>query len=231
GNLVTDAYRNIAAALQPTDPPALAVEANGQLRSPIAKGKTGDVWFADLFRVLPIGIGPNQVPGFPLVTFYLNAKDLQSGLELGAAPELVPDQYFLQISGLKVEYDMSKGVFGRVSSLKLSKKNGDTPLDLTDTTTCYKIVSTNYVAGLLGVVKSFTKGLLEVNAKDADCKTLIDPTTRFIVNPAKPEVKEVKHWQALLQYVSSFTDTSTPADGIPDVPAVYGTVQGRITKK
>ncbi|HEX2658400.1 MAG TPA: bifunctional metallophosphatase/5'-nucleotidase [Polyangia bacterium] len=232
GNLVTDAYRNIAAALQPTDPPALAVEANGQLRSPISKGKTGDVWFADLFRVLPIGIGPNQVPGFPLVTFYLNAKDLQSGLELGAAPELVPDQYFLQISGLKVEYDMSKGVFGRVSSLKLSKNGVDTPLDLADTTTCYKIVSTNYVAGLLGVVKSFTKGLLEVNAKDADCKTLIDPTTRFIdADPAKADVQELKHWQALLKYVSSFPDTSTPADGIPDMPAVYGAVQGRITKK
>ena len=232
GNLVTDAYKAIAGALQPTEPPALAVEANGQLRSNLLKGQTGEIWFSDLFRVLPIGIGPDQTPGFPLVTFYLNAKDLASGLELGGAPELVNDQYFLQVSGLKVEYDMTKGVFGRVSSLKLSKGGVDTALDLTDTTTCYKIVSTNYVAGLLGVVKSFTGGLLSVEAKDADCKTLIDPTTRFVdADPVMTGVQELKHWQALLKYVSSFPDTTTPADGIPDVPAAYGAVQGRITKK
>jgi 5'-nucleotidase/UDP-sugar diphosphatase len=232
GNLVTDAYKAIAGALQPSEPPVLAVEANGQLRSNLLKGQTGEIWFSDLFRVLPIGIGPNQVPGFPLVTFYLNAQDLASGLELGGAPELVNDQYFLQISGLKVEYDMSKGPFGRVSSLKLSKGGVDTVLDPTDTTTCYKIVSTNYVAGLLGVVKSFTGGLLSVQAKDADCKTLIDPTTRFVdADPATAGVQELKHWQALLKYVSSFPDTTTPADGIPDMPAAYGAVQGRIIKK
>ncbi|MBC8131937.1 MAG: bifunctional metallophosphatase/5'-nucleotidase, partial [Deltaproteobacteria bacterium] len=91
GNLVADAYRRVGAALQPSDPPQIAVEANGQLRADILKGTTGDIWFADLFRVTPLGIGPNQVPGFPLVTFYLNAKDIQSGLELGAASELVPN--------------------------------------------------------------------------------------------------------------------------------------------
>jgi 5'-nucleotidase len=158
GNLVTDAYRTIGAALQPTDPPVIAVEGNGQLRAPITMGKTGLIWFADLFRVSPIGIGPNQVPGFPLVTFYLNAKDIRSGLELGAAMEAVPDQYFLQLSGVKVEYDMALPLFGRVSSLKLVTPTGDQVLDLTNTTTCYKVIATNYVAGLLGVVNSFTSG-------------------------------------------------------------------------
>src|SRR5262249_46227386 len=82
GNLVTDAYRQITAAVQPTDPPAIAVDANGQLRASIAKGTTGKIWFADLFRVTPLGIGPDQIPGYPLVTFYLNAKDIRSGFEL-----------------------------------------------------------------------------------------------------------------------------------------------------
>jgi 5'-nucleotidase len=233
GDMITDAYRAVAGMLQPSAPPVLAVEGNGQIRSSILKGKTGMIWLEDLFRVLPIGIGPDQLPGYPLVTFYLNAKDIASGLELGGAPELVNDQYFLQISGIKVQYDMSKTPFGRVSALWLASPTpggADTPLVLTDTTTCYKVVATNYVAGLLGVVKSFTGGALEVVAKDADCTTPIDPTTRFVdADPAMAGVQELKHWQALLGYVGGFPKDT---DGVPAVPAaLYGVVQGRITHK
>jgi len=227
GNLVTDAYRSIVSALQPTNPPALAVEANGQLRAPILKGSTGEVWFADLFRVLPLGIGPDRVPGYPLVSFYLNARDLRSGLELGGAPELAGGDVFLQLSGLEVTYDMSQPPLQRVASLKLVTPSGDQALDLTNTTTCYQLVATNYVAGLLSLVSSATGGLLSVNAKDADCITLVDPTTRYVdADPTVAGVQELKYWQALYGLVSRFPDTN--ADGVPDVPDAYAAPQGRI---
>ena len=231
GNLVTDSYLKLSAALQATEPPVIAVEGNGQLRSPILKGKTGQIWFADLFRVLPLGIGPDGKPGFPLVTYYLHAKDLRSGLELGGAPEVVDGQYFLQVAGLQVEYDMTKPLFGRVSGLKLVPSTGaPETLDLLNTTRCFKIVSTNYVAGLLGVVKTLTGGLLSVDAKAADCTTLVDPTVRFVdADPAATGVQELKHWQAFLKYLTAFPDGD--ADTVADVPAPYLTAQGRITKK
>jgi 5'-nucleotidase len=229
GNLVTDAYRTITAALQPSDPPAIAVDANGALRAPILHGKTHEIWFADLFRVTPLGIGPDQIPGYSLVTFYLTAKDIRSGLELGGAPEVVSDDFFLQVSGLKVAYDMSKPLFGRVSSLKLVTPAGDQALDVNDTTTCYKVVTISYVAGLLSAVESLTSKLLKVAAKDKDCTTLVDPTTRFVdADPAKDGVQELKHWQAVLKYVSGLPDTT--GDGVPDVPAPYATPQGRIVQ-
>jgi hypothetical protein len=90
------------------------------------------------------------------------------------------------------------------------------------------------VAGLLGVVKSFTQGALEVTAKAADCATPIDPTAtaQFVdADPTTAGTQELKHYQALLKYVTSLPDTSTPANSIPDVPAVYLTAQGRITKQ
>jgi len=230
GNLVTDAYLKIGAMLQPTDPPVIAVEANGQLRAPLLKGSTGNIWFADLFRVTPLGIGPDQHPGFPLVTFYLSAQDIRSGLELDAAgPLLVADQYFLQVAGLKVQYDITLPRFGRVTSLSLVNDSGETSLDVTDTTHCYKVIATNYVAGLLGVVKTFTQGLLSVVAKDKTCLASVDPTQNFVdANPSTPAVDELKNWQAVLSYVSkSEKDTS----GLPVVSAAYGAVQGRITSK
>ncbi|HEY7375639.1 MAG TPA: bifunctional UDP-sugar hydrolase/5'-nucleotidase [Polyangia bacterium] len=225
GNLVTDAYVAIAAAVQPSDPPVLGVEANGQLRAPIIKGTTGKIWLADLFRVTPLGIGPDQIPGYPLVTFYLNAKDIRSGLELGGAPEVVSNDLFLQLSSKwKVTYDLSKPLFGRVTSVKLN----DQALDLADTKTCYKVVTTNYVAGLLGVVEMQTSNLLKVQAKDQDCMTLIDPTTRFVdADPTAADVQELKNWQAVLKYTSKLPDAD--GDGIPDVPAPYTAPQGRIT--
>jgi 5'-nucleotidase len=229
GNLVTDGYQRITAALQQTDPPAIAVDANGALRAGIVAGKTGNIWFADLFRVTPLGIGPDQLPGYPLVTFYINAKDIRSGFELGAAPEVVPEEFFLQVSGLKVAYDMSKPLFGRVVSLKLAPPGGsETALDLNDTTTCYKVVTTNYVAGLLGAVQQLTANLLSVQAKDKDCVTLVDPTTRFVdADPTKDGTQELKQWQAVLKYTSALPDTT--GDGVPDVPAAYAAPQGRIT--
>jgi 5'-nucleotidase len=224
GDLVADAYRTITAAVQPSDPPVVAVEANGQLRANIAKGKTGQVWFEDLFRVLPIGIGPDQNPGYPLVTYYLSAKDIRSGLELGAA--MINDQYFLQVSGLKVTYDMSKNVFGRVASIRLDGASSD--LDLTNTTTCYKVVTTNYVAGLLSLVGSVTGNLLTVQAKAKDCTTQINPTTQLVdADPTTDGTQELKHWQALLKYVSAFPDSDS--NGTPNIPASYGTASGRIT--
>ncbi len=230
GNLVTDAYLNMAAQLRTTAPPALAIEANGQLRGPILQGRTGEVWFSDLFRVLPIGIGPDRVPGYPLVSFFLNARDLRAGLELGGATELTGNDVFLQLSGIKVEYDLSQPPFQRVASITLSAPGGEQLLDLTDTSTCYELVATNYVAGLLGLVRAATGGLLSVEAKEADCTTVVDPTVRYLdTDPLSPGIQELKNWQALLGFMSSFPAGS--AAGVPQVPAEYGAIQGRIVKR
>ena len=227
GNLVTDAYRAVAAALQPTQPPVMGFEANGQIRSDIQKGKTGLQWFADIFRVVPDGIGPDQQPGFPLVTYYLNAQDIMSGLQFDAARDVVSNDFFLQVSGLSLTYDMSRPAFARITSATYQAPTGPVPLDPTDTATCYKVVSTNFVAGMLGVVKAQTGGVLQVVPKAADCVTVIDPTTNFVdADPTTPAVDELKDWQALLKYMSTFPDTDQ--DGIPNIPAAYATVQGRI---
>jgi 5'-nucleotidase len=230
GNLVADAYRAVCSELEPDDPPLIGFDANGQIRASIDAGTTGEIWLADLFRVVPLGIGPDRKPGFPLVTYYLNASDIASGLELGAAGAALSNDYFLQVSGLKVEYDPKKPLFGRVTKVSLVTPNGEEELDPSDTDTCYKVVSTSYVAGLLGVVEQFTAGLLAVRAKDDDCKTLVDPTTRYVdADPKTKGTQELKQWQALLGYVSAFPDTDD--DDVPNIPAAYASVQGRIVEQ
>ena len=79
----------------------------------------------------PTASGPTPNPGYPLVTFYLNAKDLASGLEFDAAQDVVPHDFFLQVSGLSVTYDMTKPAFARVTGLALDDRDGPQPLDPT----------------------------------------------------------------------------------------------------
>ena len=229
GDALTDAYRAVTSALQPTAPPDIAVEANGHIRSIVAKGKTGQIWFADLFRAVPLGIGPDGKPGYPLVTFYLDGKSLRAGMELGVAGPPVSNDYFLQISGMKFTYDATKPLFQRVTAMALVPPSGAGHLiDPTDTTQCYKVVATYAVGSLLGVVSSLTSGALSVNPKESDCTTPVTDFSTHIVDadPATAGVQELKQWQAVTSYFSKLPDAD--ADGTPDVPAFYGAVQGRI---
>ena len=234
GDMIADAYRLTTARLQPDDPPVISVEANGGIRADILKGKTGRIWFADLFRVSPLGIGPNAQPGYPLVTYYLNGRDLKAGLEVAAGadtPALNDDAYFMQISGMEADIDKTKPLFQRVTAARVKPDTGAAvPIDLADTTKCYKVVTSIYLAGLFGLVKDVSGGLVSVVAKEKDCTTPVANIATRIVdsNPATMAVDELKQWQALGGFVSMLPDTTTPANMLPDIPAVYQASQNRL---
>jgi len=222
GDLVTDAYRAVTAQLYPTDPPVIGIDAAGGLRARIAKGKTGAIAFADAFNVIPLGIGPDQHPGYPLVSFYLSPSDIRSGLELAAAGEVVGSDFVIQASGLTAYYDMSKPPFQRITSLQI----GTTPVALSDTTPCFRIVTTLYVGSLLPVVGSVSGGALSVAPKLKDCSTVItDMTQQIVTTGAGSNTSELKAWQAFLTFLTSLPPG---AGGVPAMPSVYMAPQGRI---
>ena len=175
--------------------------------------------FADLFRVQSLGIGPDMKPGYPLVTFYINGKEVKAGFEFSAAAKSVgkPD-YFLQVAGATVEWTASGQPFQKVTSVRI----GDAPpIDLASTTTCYKVVTNLYVASLLGLIETVTGGLLSVKPKAADCQTAVDPATQIVdADPTTPALEELKEWQALTLFVGGLPDTDL--DMIPNVPSSYG---------
>jgi 5'-nucleotidase len=223
GDLVTDAYRASVSALTPAEPALVAIDATGAIRAPLPKGKTGQIIFADAFRVLPLGIGPDSKPGYPLVSFFLNGADLRAGMEFAAAPDATgTTDTMLQVSGIEVHLDRTKAPFQRVTSLKI----GATNVGLTDTTTCYKVTTTLYVANLLGLVAQATGGAMSVKPKEANCTTVVtDLTTRIVRTGATATSPELKAWQAFIGYLTSF-----PKDaGVPVIPTVYAAPQGRVT--
>lgn len=227
GDLVTDAYLNTVRGIEAGNSAPLAdfaIEAGGNIRTSILKGTTGKITFADLFQVTPLGIGADQLPGYPLVTFYLNGEDIKHGLEVGAAAQsfLNNDDYFLQFSGLSFTFDSSANPTRRVVSATI----GGHDVDFSDTSTCYQVVATEYVASLLGLAVTVNPQL-PVTPKEADCSTVIT-NADWSSHEVELGPDNILHqWMAVVGYVGQFPDTNS--NEIPDVPSVYSTTQGRIT--
>jgi 5'-nucleotidase / UDP-sugar diphosphatase len=231
GDLVADAYLKAANTIEAAEPTDFAVEANGQLRADLQKGKTGVIWFSDAFQVTPLGIGLDQQPGTPLITYFLNGPDIKAGLEVGAAAEVLGDVYFLQVAGIEVDYKASNILFQRVTGARVVKE-GSAPqtVDFLNTTRCYKVVSTHYLAALLGVVQTVTNGALVVTPKASDCQTPVADlfSRRVDASPATAGIQELKQYQAVLQFLSAFPDTDS--DMVGNVPERYMASQQRLRR-
>ncbi len=200
------------------------------LRDEVLKGKTGQIWFADLYRANPLGIGPDQKPGYPLVAVHISGKELKNAMELlnlSEGPLLNNNDYFLQVAGMEVTYTKGGIATFAVTGIKV----GGTAIDMTNTTKCYKVVTNYYLALLLGQVAKVSGGALQITPKQSDCTTPITDITKNFVDadPTTTGIQELKVWQALLKYVTQFPDTDS--DKIPDIPAIYATPQKRIIKK
>ncbi|MCA9552081.1 MAG: bifunctional metallophosphatase/5'-nucleotidase, partial [Myxococcales bacterium] len=135
-NLVADADREIVntLGLQDRKEPWIdvAVVANGVVRDGLFLGETGALTTADLFRVVPLGISPQErTPGYTLVDFYLTPPELKAALEVGVGVGYDgADSFWLGVSGARVEYDPSLPAFdpanptttGRITKLELNYK-------------------------------------------------------------------------------------------------------------
>ena len=222
GDLVTDAFRTAASALD--GPVDVAIVSNGEIRTNIAKGATGVVWFADAFRVVPLGIGPDARPGYPLVTLYLNGRDMKAAMEVGAAAvDVFGAETFLQVSGMSFAYDPAAPPFNRVKTVSV----GGAAVNLNDTTRCYKVAASLFVASAMAQIRLFTAGALSITPKLADCATAVtDVSTRILRVPSAAGPQEMKGWLALVQYLAQLKGAS----GASEIPDVYANTQGRITR-
>jgi 5'-nucleotidase/UDP-sugar diphosphatase len=224
GNMITDAYR---AAVQRVEGKkyeyiSLAVQPLGLIRGTFQKGK---ITVADVFQVLPLGLGKDGAAGYPLVAFYLSGKEMKNILEVHAsvAPRGKEDAY-LQVSGVKFTYNPYRIMLDRVTSVAVQDEKGDyQPLDYKK---LYRICANIYTVEMIKSVSAVRIGLLNVQPKGKNGRPLADLKSAIIYvdkNSAKP--RELKEWDALAQYMRSFTDTDR--NGIPNIPVRYKGPEGR----
>lgn len=122
-NLVADANREMTNTLS-TRFVDVAIVADGTVRDTLAMGQTGALSLADLFRVVPLGISPQEsTPGYSLIDFYLTAPELKAVLEVGVGIGATSSAFWLGVSGARIEYDPSQAIDNRITRIELAIKS------------------------------------------------------------------------------------------------------------
>lgn len=233
GNLAADAIRwyasSAAAGSSDPTPVAIAFESNGIIRDGLRRGATGRIQAADLFRVLPLGVGSDGTMAYPLIGVYLTAGEIKKALEI--VTSIYPmkgSDYFLQCSGLRFAYNPNRMLFDRVTRIDLGGEGeGWIPLDYSGSNKqLYRVVANLYNATFLKIVGDYTYHVLDIVPKDREGKPIADlVTARFDADSSTPGVQELKSWVGLMEYVRAFPDTD--GNGVPNVPAAYHAKLGR----
>ncbi|HSN90734.1 MAG TPA: metallophosphoesterase [Anaeromyxobacteraceae bacterium] len=151
-NLDTDAMLAAANTFYLDGPTAVALQASGPIRGDLLAGATGQITFADLYRVVPLGADPtanpladpNALPGFPLVRAIIPTAGLRAAFEGTLQYSLLDGDFFVAPSGLVVSYDMTRPAYdpgtasglgpGWVTYMALVDGSGTVTLRLYDVT-------------------------------------------------------------------------------------------------
>ena len=232
GDFVADAVRWATSQHDPAGPVQVVFEANGVIRDGIHRGTSGEIRVGDLVRVLPLGIGPDEQLGYPMLAFYLTAGELKQAAEVivGIAP-IVADSFWLQVSGLRFDYDPGAAMLKKVKGIWLGDEQSgyaSEPLDTSDANpTLYRVAANLYIAEMLEVLEESTNGMIAIDMKDQD-GAIITPNEAAILDldPATPGVQELKLWRTLIDYAASFPPDA--ATGLPRIPDRYGASQERL---
>jgi 2',3'-cyclic-nucleotide 2'-phosphodiesterase (5'-nucleotidase family) len=205
-DLDTDAMVAAADALVTTTDPTIALQNRGAIRGDLVVGKTGELAFADLYRMVPNGGDPLEgSPGYPLVHVYISVLEVIGALDQTAKKAVEDGDFFLVPSGLKYEYDTSParpiGTPGswikRVvrtdaagAETQVLYDGSLTPPLRVPATTLIPTVATLYTA-------SFAQ-FAGVTLRDAAGNVIADPTTAIL---KRADGSHVKDYQALAAYV------------------------------
>jgi len=239
GNLVADSIRRAVnkADSDPNDPSSrvvLAVESNGIIRDDLIKGRTGKINVGDLVRTFPMGIGPDNTMGYPLVSFYLYGFELKRAMEILTSvwPLKENEGYYLQISGIRFEYNPHRMFFDRVTKMEIgSEEEGYQPLDYSPSNKqLYRVAANIFNATFLKLVGQFTYSFLDIIPKDKNGQPINDLAKALVdADKSKPGIQELKEWLCLIDYVKSFKDIN--GNGLPDIPEKYAGKLNRVVAK
>ncbi len=221
-------------------PFAAAFIENGAVRDPIMVGQTGLVAAADAFRTFPLGIGPDGVPGYPMMSFYITPREMKAILDLNVEVRMgnAALEYYMNPAGVRYIFDETRGQFDKVIAVLVCNdafttiacyQNG-TLLDLTDTSTdnMLRVTVDYYVTLLLPEARNQLGENVSIDPKLKD-GTVVDMLNGAEVaalafdgqpgdydeNTGAPIVQELKAWVALILFVAGLEDNWDSVFGAP----------------
>lgn len=214
-NLLADSYRDTLNRLpeMADDPVDVAVVPSGVIRDVFAE--ESDITVSDVFNAFSLGIGPDGVPGYPLISIYLTGEELRTAAEVDASisPMMPTAQLFM--SGLNYTFNPNRLILNKVTAVSLCDDKGN--ISELEDEKLYRVVADLYSGQMLGAVKDQSYGILSIVPKDKDGNPVEDLEEHIIYDNGQ----EVKAWVAIARYVESMGK----ADG--EISQYYSQTQGR----
>ena len=224
GDLIVNAYRRAVETADAGRPraPLIVIHPWGNIRFALLPGPiTGN----DVFQVLSLGIGPDEKPGYPLVNIWLTGREIRRLFEVETTIAPGNTDAHLIVAGASVRYNPRRVPFDRVTRIDIEEPDG--MMKAMEPDRLYRVVSSLYMARMIGYVSKASHGLLKLVPKDAEGKPRTDFENLIIdADPSIPGVQEIKEWSALARFLSAFPDTDN--NGIADIPLSYGVSAGRV---
>jgi len=190
--------------------------ASGTIREDLLKGLKGVITVPDVFRVMSLGKGYDEVPGYPLAKIFISAHEVKKLMEVLVMSRAKGGDGFIYFSGIKTYIDLKKGFLRKVQKIEIdgkelnySKKN----------TQLYSITANTYLLSFIGRIKKMSHGLVKIVPKDAKGNPVADMKNQLIdIDNQKDGIQEAKEWIAVIEYMKSF---NKQGDGIPVIPDNY----------
>lgn len=213
GNFMSDAYIYSVEELSDDNIPVdVAVVPAGVIRETLYQG---DVTVADIFETFSLGMGPDGVVGYPLLSVYLTGEELKIIAEIDASVSDLMTTARLYMSGLSFTYNPNRVILNKVTQVNLVGKDGK-PIEIEDDK-LYHVVADLYSGRMLSSVTDISKGILSVVPKDAQGNPIDNLEEHIIYTQGK----ELKAWYAIAHYANSFEEDI--------IPAKYNVTDGRKT--
>ncbi|MCR4610790.1 MAG: bifunctional metallophosphatase/5'-nucleotidase [Lachnospiraceae bacterium] len=216
GDLMSDAYLYAARQAEPNTKFDMGVVPSGTIRGTYTKG---DITTDNVFTSFSLGIGPDKVPGYPLVKVYLTGAEMKTAAEIDASVSDLFAGTRLYMSGEEFTYNPNRLLLNKVTEVKFVDQNGNKS-DFEDDK-LYCVVADLYSGQMLGSVTDASYGLLKLVPKDENGNEITDFNKAIIYDA---NGKEVKAWDAIATYMQSFDKNE---QGISQVPEKYRESQGR----
>ena len=218
GSLIADAYTYAVENSNTGDdnPVMVAVAPAGTIRDTYA---IGEITVENVFNSFSLGIGEDGIPGYPLISVYLTGEELKLVAEIDSSISDLMTTARLYTDGLYWHYNPNRMILNKTTQAYIIDSAGNR-IEI-ENDKLYRVVTDFYSSQMLGGVTDMSFGLLSLIPKYADGT----PIDRYEDAVIKVDGKELKAWNAIAQYMMSFEDTD--GDGVPNVPAVYASTEGR----
>ena len=216
GELIADAYMYAAKQAEPNTEFDIGVVPSGTIRGTYSKG---NITTSDVFNSFSLGIGPDKIPGYPLIKVYLTGKELKTTAEIDASVSDLFGGTRLYLSGEEFTFNPNRLLLNKVEEVKFVDSEGNKH-DFEDDK-LYCVVADLYSGQMLGSVSSASYGLLTIVPKDENGNEITDFNKAIIYDS---NGREVKAWDAIARYMQSFDKN---AQGVSQVPEKYRESQGR----